>query len=1030
MTAQGQNRLQQKGAIDLLILAAIAIISLAIPFSAKLVQQKQDFRKSAQECVTNSDCPADHPSCDGGSCKGGGCVDDSGCASWEVCQNGGCRSKAGCTRDSDCADGKKCNGGVCEDSVWNAQCGGTQNQCPCGNENNPSYNQCFSGVVYKCGNDCCLHASAEKCEGSQNCLNWGKKCDIGFRCEDTSSGPTCVSEARPTPTPTITPTLTPTPTPTEVPIQGCLNPSGSISQKRCEGNDLYECSQAGTSFVWELSTHCPYGCNNGSCVFCFSDEWADYQAGTCQCNKGVGTKELEQKNRCGESKFINIDCSNECLDQVPTLTATPTPAPAETPRGCSNPSGQTGDSYCRGSDLLTCAYRFGAHYWDGRNCPYGCQDEGGNAYCKSVTLPVTPEPIKTVIPDQSIKCLDGEILVIDMEMNQSCVKRVETLPPAVSKEGDFCIPFVKDNCPEGTICQPFSCKKVAATEITAPALITTPTPSPMPTKAEPPQPFKEGDFCLPYLNDQCPLGTTCWLFACRPSDKKEEGKCPFGEDLLYDQNGEPYCFKKKIGAGIPTPTPTLVTIPTPTPAPLPAQCTPAGGGCFPFINDNCCPFTECQVLTCVSRVVQIPTPPVLTPTPTPVGALSCAEKGEACYSFLWFQKKCCPGKVCKDLSCVYDNVPTPTPTMTPIPTPTINPEEIIQQEKALKIVNQMPQAQKKTQQDLLNIFDNSYFEWTTPDGNKLKVQVPFAETTDFYSFPQLTFSQDGYSSKMTLEEAEIMLAELRKPAEVDYIVKLPRMSFGLLKQIEIKKGQIPLDQYYKNIKDGFEECYKKNLLEEANMRPECMAADDKVWAQTLDEKAFYQTLREQGIYWDCIGSVYNVLRTYYDDKKGNGSFDKYIKQAYPQFNKEKLQPSGYFAPDDAISPTFSIPVNKETPVKDLKPGDLLILKSKNESGVEVGVHILLYMGMKPNDKGQIVASFMENTDESKLQGLHLFEMVAYPDKPLYQQGKTDLTVSPLSTLPLESRGSPYSMRLVNPIDNKPAYEIVRPKIFQ
>lgn len=311
MTAQGQKRLLQKGAIDLLILAVVVIISLAIPFTAKLVQQNQEVRKQAAEEAGGGDR----------------------CATCEVYVSRTCfNSNEVCdTCYRTCYDTcyETCNECVYYDDLANCtdwkevQC----NPFDCNPHNCDSY-QCncrTEETPYECGS--CEHDSVTpECNpcGSGDCNTAGLNCEQdGGKCEGTK--PNCSCNYPPEPTATEIPTQTPT----EIPIQGCTNPSGSISQKRCEGRDLYECSQAGSSYVWEYSTNCPFGCFNGSCLFCFSDEWADYQAGTCQCTGSVGEKEVQQKNRCGESKFIKVDCSSECV--VPTSIPTVIPEPTLIP---------------------------------------------------------------------------------------------------------------------------------------------------------------------------------------------------------------------------------------------------------------------------------------------------------------------------------------------------------------------------------------------------------------------------------------------------------------------------------------------------------------------------------------------------------------------------------------------------------------------------------------------------------------------------------------------------------------------------
>ncbi|MFH1841097.1 MAG: hypothetical protein ABH807_03005, partial [Candidatus Shapirobacteria bacterium] len=253
-----KRKRDQRGLADLIIILGIAAAVLVMPLFTRSIKERQELRKLAVCGLSDAE-------------KTGGCGDSNCCRSWEVYQNGCCHSTAGCANHSDCTAGKLCINGVCQGGTPPVACGGETNQCPCGNENNPAYNTCRNGKVFKCGNDCCLHDSGQNC-------------------------------ATPTPTRIPTPTSQPAPEGNCYCPHACIPDSGGCWQGT---NGPYSCPAACCS---------TNGCPTNDCVspdgkageaFCASDHRISVCSGgkwqTENCASGLICDESQK--RCVEPYF-------------------------------------------------------------------------------------------------------------------------------------------------------------------------------------------------------------------------------------------------------------------------------------------------------------------------------------------------------------------------------------------------------------------------------------------------------------------------------------------------------------------------------------------------------------------------------------------------------------------------------------------------------------------------------------------------------------------------------------------------------
>lgn len=251
MSAQVQKRLLQKGAIDLLILAMIAIVTLAVPVTAKLVQQRQETRKQAAvdsggggcgpcESYVSQTCGSKDWVCDQ-------CFKTCYDTCYETCTS--CTSYNYSANECEEWGTADCNPYDCNPHDCDSY------ECNCREEDN----------TYECGG---CETDPNKCTtcGSGDCNSGSFNCEQdGGTCGGTKPNCSC-NYPEPTPTPVGT-NENPTPTPTETSPQatGCTNPAGENGEKYCSGNSLYECNPVGSGYIWELSTNCSYGCVNGVC---------------------------------------------------------------------------------------------------------------------------------------------------------------------------------------------------------------------------------------------------------------------------------------------------------------------------------------------------------------------------------------------------------------------------------------------------------------------------------------------------------------------------------------------------------------------------------------------------------------------------------------------------------------------------------------------------------------------------------------------------------------------------------------------
>ncbi len=196
----------------------------------------------------------------------------------------------------------------------------------------------------------------------------------------------------------------------------CYNTCYDTCYETCPSCTSYNYS-ANECEEWGTADCNPYDCNPHDCdpyqCNCQTND-VPYECGGCEpdpaCNEPVGcgsgdcdTQGFNCEQDGGKCEGTKPDCSCN-YPPGPTSTPGPTDEPVQ---GCTNPSGQSGDSRCDGSNLLTCVNRFGIYYWDGKTCPYGCQ----NSACQDapqadaltptppgVTASPTPGPYSTPTP--------------------------------------------------------------------------------------------------------------------------------------------------------------------------------------------------------------------------------------------------------------------------------------------------------------------------------------------------------------------------------------------------------------------------------------------------------------------------------------------------------------------------------------------------------------------------------------------------------------------------------------------------------
>ena len=299
MILEDQRRFWQKGAIDLLALLVLTIITLAVPLTARLVKEKQEVRKEAAgncktcEVYVSQTCYRDIEYC-------ATCYQTCYDTCYDTCRRCISRDENGACEDYENYD---CNPHDCNPHNCNPY------QCNCESQQEP----------YECGS-----------------------CEPDPKCNTVSSDECNVPE--------------------DCQAEGRCNVSCSGSPRKCH---------------WEACS-VPVACGPGDC-----------NTSSFNCEQDGGKCEGTKPN-CS-CNYPPAPTSTSTLNTIQTESAEPEPTatPTEVPvQGCTNPSGQTGDSYCRGSDLLTCVYRFGIYYWDGKTCPYGC----ANSACNTPVLTCDGKP--------------------------------------------------------------------------------------------------------------------------------------------------------------------------------------------------------------------------------------------------------------------------------------------------------------------------------------------------------------------------------------------------------------------------------------------------------------------------------------------------------------------------------------------------------------------------------------------------------------------------------------------------------------
>lgn len=225
-----RNDKHQRGAVDIIVLIGLAILTVALPAAKSLVSQKQETRSRAAEACSLSQANT-----------------------WRC--NGSNREQCQC---------------------WSGACGwGNSQPCPhgCtnGSCNSPPAPPPTPTPACTLGEKICVGQIAKECKwygGYGGGYYWDEKtCQYG--CKDGICNPVPASPT-PMPTATVTPRPLPTSTPTPIPTTpppGCVNPTGSLGDKWCMGNVTKECkweSRYGVGYYWYEAT-CQYGCAGGSC---------------------------------------------------------------------------------------------------------------------------------------------------------------------------------------------------------------------------------------------------------------------------------------------------------------------------------------------------------------------------------------------------------------------------------------------------------------------------------------------------------------------------------------------------------------------------------------------------------------------------------------------------------------------------------------------------------------------------------------------------------------------------------------------
>ena len=481
----------QRGVVNILALISLAVVTLALPFVTKLVQQRQETRVKANQCTNSGDCT-------GGTKRN---------AHWSCEPNSSDANGEGCVQQ--CNTG--CHWVKKDDNKWD--------HCECDEPKKPEHKEgtaCEEEYPAECtmevendGEKMCHKEGvwAKYDDGSWYCT-WG----AGSYCGD------CVLDEETPVLPTLAPipsiTVTPSPSPTPDPnhcggncrhqyLSSCQSGEINVGQKDC-GPDFVCCLSASNCGSYShLDTRCV---SSTTFKICINGHW--------------------QENDCANG-WTCPSGGSQCVAPVATPTPTPTstPTPTVSPTSVHHECSTVDDCQAHGRCNVGCYGWPRKCHWSpcptstpiptstpscsdsctaSHQCKSWCQDSryqcrGG--YCQ---LP-DPTAIPTLIPTPTSKpnySCDGNVLLDNHHhpvetcqygcSNGSC----QTKPTGCTSAGtdynhgaSHCSTgstqyqicenggWLLRDCPSGTVCRDNRCRQPLPTITTV--LTSTPIPTPV-----------------------------------------------------------------------------------------------------------------------------------------------------------------------------------------------------------------------------------------------------------------------------------------------------------------------------------------------------------------------------------------------------------------------------------------------------------------------------------------------------------------------------------------------------------------------
>ncbi len=333
-------------------------------------------------------------------------------------------------------------------------------------------------------------------------------------------------------------------------------------------------------------------------------------------------------------------------------------------------------------------------------------------------------------------------------------------------------------------------------------------------------------------------------------------------------------------------------------------------------------------------------------------------------------------------------------------------------EIAARLPELTPQ-QQKIKQSIQEYSKGFAFTTTinTPDGNRsISVSMPFGE------------SNYGYkgNGRLSVDRGKQLqkAAEAKKQAWQESIVQKvnhyqqAEQAYQQYAEQEKQNGSKPMD---KNIFLKQKYGYDINTIFIWNIKDPY-------------ERAFYEHLRELGVYTDCSGTTYNLLRNAYDTIHGQGNFDKYIQKT-TGLNMNLMSSDRWF--DQRLSRPLGTP-----PVKDLRPGDVIGIKNVNGKVS----HVITVEGWEEVN-GQTYLDLWQATDESEDHGVFKYKVKVTENTenlPIHKQEWNDeqgqqAKLAEQTTLGEGLGGQSFLKRLVHQ-DNQGkdvlTYTVARLKVLQ